>query len=243
MINETMARTFFAGENPVGQQMIYSSRGQKDAREIVGVVADVRQFSLARDAAPEFYVPQYQPPVYNGMTVVMRIDGDPLALAAHVRDEVRALEPLAPVHNLRSMEQLVDRSVADARLRTILLALFAGLALFLAGIGTYGVMSVAVSHRTREMGIRLALGALRSDVVRMTIVQGLRPAVAGTALGLAGAVVMSRGVAGLLFRVSPADPVTFVSVPLIILCTAALAAWFPARRACRIDPATALRPE
>ena len=243
IINETMAQQFFPGENAVGQRLIYSSRRQQDAREIVGIVASVRHFGLKRDPTPEFYVPQYQPPVYNNMTVVMRIDGDPLSLVGQVRSEVRALEPLAPIHNVRSMEQLVQRSVADTTLRTVLLALFAGVALFLAAIGTYGVTSVAVSHRRREMGIRLALGALRSDVVRMMMVQGLKPTLAGIVLGLAGAFAMAQGVADLLFDVRPVDPLTFVAVPLIIAATGVVATWLPARRACQVDPAAALRPE
>lgn len=243
LINETMAKQFFPAEDPVGQHIIYSSRGQNDSREIVGVVADVRHFGFDRDPAPEFYVPQYQPPIYNGMTVVMRVDDDPLSLVGQVRGEVQALEPLAPIYNVRSMEQLVERSVADTKLRTVLLALFAGVALFLAAIGTYGVMSVAVSQRRREMGIRLALGALRSDVVRLMIVQGMRPTLAGIVLGVAGALAMAQAVSGLLFRVSPADPLTFLTVPLILAGSGLVAAWLPARRACRIDPASALRPE
>ena len=243
IVNESMAKQFFPGEDALGRHIIYSSRGQNDSREIVGVVADVRHFGLARDAVPEFYVPQYQPPIYNGMTVVMRVDDDPLSLAGQVRGEVQALEPLAPIYNVRSMEQLVERSVADKKLRTTLLALFAGVALLLAAIGTYGVMSIAVSQRRREMGIRLALGALRADVVRMVILQGMRPTLVGIVLGLAAAFAVARTLSGLLFDVSPADPLTFVAVPLILAGSGAMAAWLPARRACRIDPATALRPE
>ena len=243
VINEAMARQFFPGENPLGRRIIYSSRRQDDAREIVGVVADVRHFGLERDPAPEFYIPQKQPPIYNDTTIVMRVDGDPLAIVALVRDEVRALEPLAPIYNVRTLDQLIDHSVADARLRTGLLASFAALAVLLAAIGTYGVMSVAVLQRTREMGIRLALGAAPSDVVRMMIVQGLRPTLAGVAVGIVGAIAMSQAVSGMLFQVKPTDPLTFASVPLIIAASGVLAAWLPARRACHIDPVIALRPE
>jgi putative ABC transport system permease protein len=243
VINEAMARQFFPGENPLGKRIIYSSRKQDDAREIVGVVADVRHFGLDRDPTPEFYIPRKQPPIYNDTTIVMRVEGDPLAMVSLVRDEVRALEPLAPIYNVRTLDQLIDRSVADARLRTALLASFAALAVVLAAIGTYGVMSIAVLQRTREMGIRLALGAAPYDVVRMMIVQGLRPTLAGVAVGIVGAIAISRALAGMLFRIEPTDPVTFASVPLIIAASGVLAAWLPARRACRIDPVTALRPE
>ena len=243
VINEEMARQFFPGENPLGKRIVYSSRNQNDAREIVGVVASVRHFGLSREPAPEFYIPQKQPPIYNDTTIVMRVAGDPLAIVSSVREEVRALEPLAPIYNVRTLDQLIDRSVADARLRTGLLASFAALAVLLAAIGTYGVMSVAVLQRTREMGIRLALGAARNDLVRMMILQGLRPTLAGVAVGIAGAALMSQAIAGLLFQVSPIDPLTFATVPLIIAASGMLAAWLPARRACRIDPVTALRPE
>jgi putative ABC transport system permease protein len=243
VINETMARQFFPGEDPLGKRIIYSSRKQDDARQIVGVVADVRHFGLDRDPAPEFYIPRKQPPIYNDTTIVMRVGDDPLAIVSLVRDTVRGLEPLAPIYNVRTLDQLIDRSVADAKLRTGLLASFATLAVVLAAIGTYGVMSVTVLQRRREMGIRLALGAAPSDVVRIMIVEGLRPTLTGVAIGIVGAIVMSRTVAGMLFQVQPIDPLTFASVPLIIAASGVLAAWLPARRACRIDPVTALRPE
>jgi putative ABC transport system permease protein len=243
VINEEMARQFFPGESPLGKRIIYSSRKQNDAREIVGVVASVRHFGLSREPASEFYIPQQQPPIYNDTTIVLRVEGDPLAIVPRVRDEVRALEPLAPIYNVRTLDQLIERSVTDARLRTGLLAAFAALAVLLAAIGTYGVMSVAVLQRTREMGIRLALGAARTDLVRMMIIQGLRPTLAGLAVGIAGAVLMSQAIAGLLFQVSPTDPLTFATVPLIIAASGILAAWLPARRACRIDPVIALRTE
>ena len=177
VINEEMARQFFPGESPLGKRIIYSSRRQGDAREIVGVVASVRHFGLSREPASEFYIPQQQPPIYNDTTIVMRVEGDPLAIVPRVRDEVRALEPLAPIYNVRTLDQLIERSVTDARLRTRLLAAFAALAVLLAAIGTYGVMSVAVLQRTREMGIRLALGAARTDLVRMMIMQGMLPVI------------------------------------------------------------------
>ena len=243
VINETMARRFFPGEDPIGRRIIYSSRGQNDSREIVGVVGDVHHFGKQREPAPEFYTPQGQPPSYHGMTVVLRVQGTPSQLVPAVRAEARALEPEAPLYNVRTMEQLVGKSVAEERLRTLLLSLFAGLALLLAVVGTYGVLSIAVANRTREMGIRLALGADRSDVVRLVVGQGLRPIVAGLVLGVAGSVALGRSVSGLLFNVSAVDPLTFAVVPVLIAASGVLAAWIPARRACRIDPASALRPE
>jgi ABC-type antimicrobial peptide transport system permease subunit len=144
---------------------------------------------------------------------------------------------------VRTVEELRDRSLAGAELRTALLAAFAGLALLLAMMGTYGVMSVVVAQRTREMGIRIALGASPSSVVRLIVAEGLRPLLAGTAAGLAGGFVVSRAVAGLLFEVTPGDPAAFVMASIVVAAAGALAAWLPARRACRVDPVIALRPE
>jgi putative ABC transport system permease protein len=241
LINEAMAREFFPGEDPVGRRIIYSSRRQNDAREIVGVVADVRHFGVQRDAPPEFYTPQRQPPSYHGMTVVLRGSGDPSALVPAVRGVVRAVDPDAPLYNVRTMDEMLGRSIAEERVRTALLTLFAALALLLAVLGTYGVLSIAVAYRTREMGIRLALGADASNVVRLVVGQGLQPIALGIGLGLGGSVLISRSLGGLLFHVSAADPLAFTVAPLLIAAAAVVAAWLPARRACRVDPATALR--
>ena len=241
VVNEAMARQFFPGEDPIGRRIIYSSRRQNDPRTIVGIVGDVHHFGLQKPPAPEFYTPQTQPPSYHAMTVVMRVTGDTAALIPAVRADVRALAPDAPLYNVRTLERMVDASVSDARFRTLLLALFAALAVVLAAVGTYGVIALAVSQRTQEMGIRLALGARPSDILRMVLGAGLRPLLAGAAIGLAGGLLLSRAVAGLLFKVTPADPLTFVVAAAVILTAGLAAAWLPARRACRVDPAIALR--
>ena len=243
VINETMARTFFPGEDPVGRRIIYSSRRQHDAREIVGVVGDVHHFGMQREPAPEFYTPQRQPPSYHGMAIVVRVTGSPAHLVPAIRAEARRMEPEAPIYNVRTMEELVGSSVAQERFRTWLLTLFAALALVLAVVGTYGVLSVAIAHRRREMAIRLALGADRFDLVRLVVGQGLRPIAAGIALGLAASLAASGVVSGLLFNVSATDPLTLAVVPLLIAASGVLAVWVPARRASRVDPAVTLRPE
>jgi putative ABC transport system permease protein len=243
VINETMARQFFPGEHPVGRAIIYSARRQNDSREIVGIIRDVHHFGLDRDAAPEFYVPQAQPPSYGGMTVVMRVRGDAAALVPAVRGSVRELDSDAPMYNVRTLNDLLKGSLADARLRTTLLASFAALALLLAVMGTYGVMSVAVTQRGREMGVRLALGATPSHLVRLVVGQGVRPILAGTMLGLLAGYLLSQAVAGMLFQVKPGDPATFAAASAVIVLAGLGAAWLPARRACRVDPAVALRPE
>jgi len=177
------------------------------------------------------------------MTVVMRVDGDAAALLASVRAEVRAAEPDAPVYNVRTMTSLVAESIADARFRTRLLTLFGALALTLAIVGTYGVISIAVARRTREMGVRLALGAAPSDIIRLVVSQGIKPVLLGAALGLGAALIAAPAFVTLLFKVGPTDPVTFAAVAVTVVAAGLLASWLPARRASRVDPTTALRAE
>ena len=241
IVNQAMARQFFPNEDPIGKRIVYSSRQQNDAREIVGVVKDVRHFGLDRDPAPEFYTPQAQPPGYGGMTVIIRFGGDPSPLIPSIRAAVRELEPDVPLYGVRTLAQLRDQSVADARVRTQLLGLLAALALMLAALGAYGVISVAVNQRTREMGIRMALGASRSDVVRLIVFQGLRPVMVGTVIGLVGGAVLARAIEGILFSITPADPVTFAVAPILIVGAGAVAAWLPARRAGRVSCADILK--
>lgn len=241
IISETFARRFFPGEDPVGRRMIYASRRQNDPRLIVGVVGDVRHFGLDQTAPAEFYTPEAQPPSYGGMTIVMQVAGTADAVMPPVRAVVRAMAPNAPVYNVRTLDQLVHASVAAPRFRTLLLAIFAGLALALTVVGTYGVISLVVSQRTQELGIRLALGATRAEIVRLVVGRGLQPLALGTVLGLAGGFAVSRAIASLLFNVTPADPATFGLAALVIVASGVLATWVPARRACRVDPARALR--
>lgn len=241
VINEAMARQFFAGEDPIGRRIIYSSRLQNDPREIVGVVGDLHHFGLDKTPTPEFYTPQAQPPSYHGMTIVMQVHGDAQALMPQVRSEVRALAPDAPLYNVRTLQYLLDKSVSEARFRTLLLAVFAGLAVLLTVVGTYGVISIVVTERTHEMGVRLALGAARSDIVALVLGGGLKPLALGTILGLGGGLAFSQAVRGLLFQVAPADPLTFGLAALVIGAAGLLATWAPARRACRVDPVMALR--
>ena len=241
VVNQALARQFFPNENPIGRRIVYSSRRQNDAREIVGVVRDVRHFGLDREPMPEFYTPQAQPPGYGGMFVVIRYDGDPAPLVPSLRQEVRALEPDVPLYSVRTIPELIDQSIAEARVRTALLGLFAVLALVLATLGAYGVISVVVSQRTREIGIRMALGADASHVMRLIVGQGMLPVLAGTIVGLGAAALLARAIEGLLFDVQPADPITFLLAPLVIIVAGALAVWQPARRACRIPAADVLR--
>jgi putative ABC transport system permease protein len=177
------------------------------------------------------------------MSVVIRTQGDPLQLVAAVRHEVQAMDPAQPIADVRTMEQLVANSVARPRFNTLLLGVFATVALVLAAVGIYGVMAYSVAQRTHEIGIRLALGARPGDVAKLVVGSGFVLAVGGVLLGLAGAFALTRLLASLLFATTPTDPATFVSVVGVLLAVALAACWVPARRAMRVDPMVALRYE
>ena len=238
MINDAMARQMFAGEDPIGHRVLLYGR----PREIVGIVGSVRHHGFSRDARPEMILPnlQFQ---FGGMTLVVRTSMDPSALAPSLAREVHALDPNLPLSRVRPMDEYLMNSVAQPRFTTVLIIAFAALAMVLALIGVYGVMAYTVSQRTREIGVRIALGADRRDVVWMVVRRGMLLAGAGIAAGLAFAAAGTRAIERLLFGVSATDPMTF-AVAAIALATAALAATcIPAWRAVAIAPVTALRAE
>ena len=251
MVNETMARRFWPGEDAVGKRICWGN--SRNWMKIVGVIADVKQGPLHTGTIPQTLEPylQVNPSwieenvvgVFRSLTLIIRTDRNPATLMPGVRNEIRALDAALPVANVKTLEQHVHASVATQRFNTYLLGVFAVLALTLATIGIYGVMSRSVTQRTHEIGVRMALGARPEDVFKMIVRRGMLLALPGMAAGIAGAFALTRVLSSLLFGISPTDPVTFIAVPLLLAAVALLATYVPARRAIRVDPMIALRYE
>jgi putative ABC transport system permease protein len=243
LVNETMARQLWSGEDPIGKRVTFDAEADTvNWFTVVGVVGDVRPRELRLAPRPQIFLPHLQNP-WPALSLVVRMRGDPEQLVPALRREAASLDPLLPLGDVRTLEEVLDRAVAQPRFQTYLLSAFAGLALLLAAVGIYGVVSFSVSQRTREIGVRMALGALPTDVVRHFVRMGLRPVLLGLALGLVASLVAVRLLSGLLYEVPHTDPVTFVAVPAILVAVAALAALLPARRATRVDPMVTLRAE
>jgi putative ABC transport system permease protein len=244
IINKAFADRHFHGEEPVGKRLTREDpRGSKvNWLTIVGVVGDVRHNGLNVEAKPEFYVPHQQETRFS-MILVARIAAGPDNLTAAIRREILALDPQLPLYNVRPMERIISESVALQRLATLLFSGFAALALLLASIGVYGVMSYAVAQRTHEIGIRIALGARARDVMKLVMTQGMKPALIGVVIGLAGSFWLTRLMDNLLFDVSATDPLTFAVIPFLLTVIGLVACWIPARRAAKVDPMIALRDE
>ena len=241
IVNETMARQLWPGQSPVGRRLTIW-RDEKFPREIVGVVGDTKP-SLDTDAGPQMYVPYAQDSNWGSMSFVIRTKADPLSMAAAARNDFRSLDKTLPVFNVRTMNDVLATSVAPRRTPMLLLSAFAGVALLLAMIGIYGVTAYYVTQRTQEIGIRMALGAQMSDVMKLVLRSGMAMALIGIGVGLAGAFALTRLMAALLFAVKPTDVVTFAIVSLSLLVTALMACYLPARRATKVDPLVALRYE
>jgi putative ABC transport system permease protein len=245
IVNQGLAERLWPGEDPIGKQVRFWFAGiTPDAPwlDVVGVVGDVKHFGLDAAAPDIAYFAASQAPPANPLLAI-RTTGDPDALVASVRERIRAIEPEILQYDVRTMEAVVSASVAGRRFNMLLLGLFGGLALTLAAVGIYGVITYAVRRRTRELGIRIALGAARADVVRLVVTAGMRLAGLGLVLGLLAAVPLTRLLRSLLFEVSPADPVALGAVSVLLAGAALLAAWLPARRAARLDAMAALRGE
>jgi putative ABC transport system permease protein len=246
VISDALAHQYFPGEDPLGKRF---KIGFPDSTNpwltIVGIVHDVKHNSLAAPAPPQLYV-SYLQSADTQMTLVIRTVGDPLQVVAAARNEVKAVDPDQPVANVRTMEKIVAASVARPRFNMLLLGIFATVALVLAAVGLYGVISYSVGQRAHEIGIRMALGAKRSDVLGMVLRQGMTLVAAGLAVGLAAALVMSRllaSLSSLLYDVSATDPAILAGVVVVLAAAAMVACTLPALKATRVDPVTALRCE
>jgi predicted permease len=253
IINESMARQFWQDSNPVGRMIAIGRGGMREfesepTRIIVGVIADSRDNGLNQDPGPKMFVPQGQiPDAVNQLNMrisplnwVVRTRGEPMAMNAQIQAALKS-ETGLPVADVRSMGDIVARSTSRERFNTLLMSVFALSALLLAAIGIYGVMAYAVQQRTREIGVRLALGAQPGAVQRMVVFQGMRLAATGVVIGVGGAFGLSRFMQSLLFGVTTRDPLVFAGVPLLLAAIALFAVWMPAARASRIDPLGAIR--
>jgi len=243
VVDEHMAREFWPHEDPIGKRIhIVELTSENPWQTVVGVVGQVKQDSLDSNPRIAYYLSQNQIPV-RAMTVTLRSGADPGVLTAAAKDAVRSLDPGLPIYNVRTMTERVDQSLARRRFSMLLLGLFAGLALALAVIGIYGVMAYLVAQGTREIGIRMALGATQRDILSLVIRQGMAWSFSGVALGLSGAFVITRFIRSLLFGIEATDAATFTVVPILLVLAALLASFVPARRAAKVDPMIALRYE
>ncbi len=241
IIDETLAQHYFHDEDPIGKHVEFQ-RGKPIWREIVGVVGHLKHKALDVEFKDQLYAPHAQLSNSN-MFLVVRAANDPMSLASSVRAAVKAIDKDQPVYKVMTMEQVLENSLAQRRLSVILLGVFAAVAMVLAAVGLYGVISFSVTQRTREIGIRMALGAERPDIFKMVVKQGLTLALAGVGLGLVVAFALTRLMSSLLFGVTATDPMTFAVVPMLLAGVALGASLVPARRATRVDPMVALRYE
>jgi putative ABC transport system permease protein len=240
LVNQTFVNKFLAGQDPLGRRI----KPNKEWVPITGVVGDVKQSGLTRAVMPEIFMPYEQAPsMTQSMTMVVRSTQDPGGLVQSIRREVAAVDPNLPIYNVQTMETVINKSVSDRRLNMLLLSIFAGVAMILSMVGIYSVMSYTVTQSTREIGIRMALGAQPRDVLKLVVGQGLVLTLLGVGLGVLGALGLTRLMESLLYGVKATDPLTFLGVSLLLIAVALLACYWPARRATKVDPMIALRYE
>ena len=251
VVNEAFVRRHYDGRDPFSQQFSVGRGTDDPRRQVVGVVADVKQHGLDSPAPPMVFVPVAQAPdrlmavirTFNPVNFAVRTAGEPLALAPAVRRELAAVDPKLAPWRISSMEEVAARSIASQRFNMLLLGLFAALGLALAAVGIYGVTAYTVAQRTHEIGVRMALGARRRDVLRLVLGHGSRLLLLGVGIGLAASLAVTRVLAGMLYGVTPTDPQTFALVTLALAAVALLACYIPARRATKVNPTIALRAE
>jgi predicted permease len=243
VINQAFARKYFPGENPIGKH-IQPGLGddviEHPMREVIGVVGNIKRKGLTADADPEYFLPYSQAMITNPYLTI-RTSGDPATVENALRGAVQAMDKSVPVYQVSTLEDYVSKSVAQPRFQTLLLSCFAAIALMLSAIGLYGLLSYMVVQRTLEIGLRMALGAQRADVLRMIVRRGLTLALIGLGAGLVISAMMTRLLSGMLYGIRPSDPVTFVAVTAILLLVSLAASSVPASRAARLDPMETLR--
>jgi putative ABC transport system permease protein len=245
VVNQALAKRFWKG-SPIGRRVNPGFANPKVWSTIIGVVEDTKNAGMEKPAAPELYLQAHQIAQFGlstNMSFVVRTDGDPESLAPGIRAAVREVDPRLPVYGLRPMSEVIARSMVQPRFLSLLLATFSGIALFLASIGIYGVMAYSVAQRTQEIGVRMALGAQRLNVLRLVFGQGFLLLMIGIVIGLGGAFAVTRVMRTLLFEITATDPLTYSGVVLLLTAVALLACYIPARRATKIDPLVALRYE
>jgi putative ABC transport system permease protein len=243
IISEEMARRYWGNEDPIGKPVIIGSFDDEVPHTIIGVAGDVRSFGLDAEPAPMVYGSAIAYGGWNPMDVVWRSAVDPQSHVPALREAVRKIDPSIGIFNIRSLPELLSESFGPRRFNMYLLGIFAGVALLLAAIGLFGVMAYLVAQRTREIGVRVALGANRADILRLVLARGMLLTLGGAAIGLLGAVWLTRTMESLLFSISPNDPTTFIAVPTVLVVVAFAASYVPVRRALQVDPTIALRAE
>jgi len=244
IIDQTLANRYWPAQNPLGQHIQFGGppNPQNPWVTIVGVVGDMKSDGFDAATAPHIYLPAYQGPPYASV-LFLRTNAAPGVLGDKIREEVQSFDSNLPLFSVRTMDEVIARSMAERRFALEILAIFAGVALLLAAIGIYGVMSYSFSRRIHEIGIRIALGAQRMEILRMALGQGMRLVFFGLIAGLIGAVVLTRFLRSLLFNVTSTDPLVFASIAALLAAVALLACYIPAKRATKIDPLAALREE
>jgi len=242
IVNEAFVRTFFHGEDPIGKRLRVMDSHREEPTEIVGVVRDIRQRDIANPAREEMYFPVAQR-CWADVQLVVHTRTDPVTLIPALRRVVAEVDSAQALYLVRSFDSVMNNALAPRRLPMILLAVFAGAALLLAALGLYGVMSFVVTQRTREIGLRLSLGAQKRQILGLILRQGLALVVVGIVVGLGGALALTRLLQSLLFEVSPIDLLSFTLVPTVLVLVGLFACWLPARRATLVDPIQALRYE
>jgi predicted permease len=242
LVNQAAAARFWAGEDPVGRRLALGTGATPQWRIIVGVVGNVKTEGLDAPDVPHVYLPAYQGSGLR-LTVFLRTGAGVGAWEGRIRREIQGIDADLPVFGVRTLDEMVTRSLAQRRFAVSLIVAFAAVALVLAALGIYGVVALTVSHRTQEMGVRMALGAERRHIIALVLRQGLGLTACGIGAGLVGAVALTQVIRGMLFETSPLDPLTFGGIVALLISVALLACWIPARRAARIEPMEALRCE